>query len=160
MPPEPPARSWVTTHIHTDGPIPGPHSLLTLTSAAHSPAGVPTGSFTANVHELPGATLHPVALADWRARAGDWLCTRRATRPPAVAMAAYERWIGSLPGPAALVADPARPDYLFVYWYLQRFTGRWPFAALHLDPAADARFPDPGTCPLTGCRPPVVGLAS
>ena len=26
---------FVTLHIHTDGPIPGPHSLLTLSSAAH-----------------------------------------------------------------------------------------------------------------------------
>ena len=31
MPPDP---VFVTTHIHTDGPIPGPHSLLTLTSVA------------------------------------------------------------------------------------------------------------------------------
>src|SRR5688572_9358181 len=101
MPPEPDHHEpdhYVTTHIHTDGPIPGPHSLLTLTSAAYSHAGVPISSFTANVRELPGATLHPIALADWRARAEDWLCTRRASRPPAVAMAAYERWIGSLPG--------------------------------------------------------------
>ena len=30
---------FITAHIHTDGPIPGPHSLLTLSSAAYS-AGV------------------------------------------------------------------------------------------------------------------------
>lgn len=163
MPPEPDhpePHHYVTTHIHTDGPIPGPHSLLTLTSAAYSHAGVPISSFTANVRELPGATLHPIALADWRARAEDWLCTRRASRPPAVAMAAYERWIGSLPGPTALVADTARPDYLFVYWYLQRFTGRWPFAALRLDPGTGAGFPEPGVCALSGCRTRTAELAS
>ena len=31
----PPETVFVTLHIHTDGPIPGPHSLLTLSSAAH-----------------------------------------------------------------------------------------------------------------------------
>lgn len=158
MPPENPVH--VTTHIHTDGPIPGPHSLLTLTSAAYTHAGVPTAAFTANVRELPGATLHPTSLADWRARAGDWLSTRRASRPAAVAVTAYDRWIGSLPGAPVLVTDTARPDYLFVYWYLQRFAGHWPFAALALDPATNARFPDPGTCTLSGCRTPAGKLAS
>ena len=32
----PPETVFVTLHIHTDGPIPGPHSLLTLSSAAHA----------------------------------------------------------------------------------------------------------------------------
>ena len=38
---------YVTTHLHTDGPIPGPHSLLTLTSSAYRAGGVPIGTFTA-----------------------------------------------------------------------------------------------------------------
>ncbi len=78
----------VTTHIHTDGPIPGPHSLLTLTSAAFTADGVPISTFSANVRELPGATLHPVALADWRTRAEDWLVTRRSSRPISTAISA------------------------------------------------------------------------
>ncbi len=73
---------FVTIHIHTDGPIPGPHSLLTLSSAAHSAGGDLTGTFTANVRELPGATLHPVSLDHWRTRPEDWLVTRRACPPP------------------------------------------------------------------------------
>ena len=55
----PPETLYVTTHIHTDGPIPGPHSLLTLASAAHAASGALTSTFTANLRELPGATLHP-----------------------------------------------------------------------------------------------------
>jgi hypothetical protein len=149
----------VTTHIHTDGPIPGPHSLLTLTSAAFTAGGVPISTFSANVRELPGATLHPVALADWRTRAEDWLVTRRSSRPPAVAMTAYARWTASLPGAPVFVADTARPDYLFVYWYLQRFAGLWPFAETCLDPDRYAELPDPGVCTLSGCRTRVPELA-
>ena len=67
-------------HVHTDGPIPGPHSLLTLSAAAHTADGGLISTFTANVRELPGATLHPVSLQHWRTRAEDWLTTRRETR--------------------------------------------------------------------------------
>ena len=45
----PPETVFVTLHIHTDGPIPGPHSLLTLSSAAHHGDGGLIGTFTTNV---------------------------------------------------------------------------------------------------------------
>jgi len=146
MPPE--SSTSVTTHVHTDGPIPGPHSLLTVTAVAYAPDGDPIGTFTTNVRELPGATLHPVALQHWRRRAEDWLTTRRGSLPPAPAMNAFSRWIDDLPGAKVLVTDPREPDYLFVYWYLQRFTGRWPFARTD---ALDPLLPTPA-CPLTACR--------
>lgn len=155
MPPD----IYVTTHIHTDGPIPGPHSLLTLTSAAHLRDGGPILEFTTNVRELPGATLHPVALQLWRRRAEDWLSTRRASRPPAIAMTAYARWIEALPGRPVFVADTADPDYVFLYWYLQRFTGLWPFAGTLTDAGLHARIDCSTLCPLLGCRTPEASLA-
>jgi hypothetical protein len=148
----PPETVHVSTHIHTDGPIPGPHSLLTVTSVAHTPDGDPIRTFTTNVRELPGATLHPVALQLWRRRAEDWLSTRRASRPPAVAMTAFTRWIDVLPGEKVFVTDTAEPDYLFLYWYLQRFTGRWPFARTTTEAGLYDRFSPMPHCPLTGCR--------
>ena len=155
MPPE----IHVTTHIHTDGPIPGPHSLLTLTSAAHLRGGGPIQTFTTNVRELPGATLHPVALQNWRRRAEDWLSTRRASRPPAHAMTAYTAWIERLPGRPVLITDTTQPDYLFLYWYLQRFTGLWPFAGTLADAELHHRFTCTTYCPLAGCRAPQAPLA-
>lgn len=155
MPPDP----YVTTHIHTEGPIPGPHSLLTLTSAAVTADGVPTSTFSLNVRELPGAVLHPSALAEWRVRPEDWLVTRRAAVPPAAAVASYVRWVRSLPGAPVFVADTSRSDYLFVYWYLQRFAGVWPFAWTCQDPGTVARLPEPAVCPLPGCRSWYPGLA-
>jgi hypothetical protein len=156
MPPD----TLVTSHIHIDGPIPGPHSLLTLTSAAHALDGGPTiATFTTNVSELPGATLHPVALQTWRRRAEDWLTTRRGSRPPALAMSAYARWIDRLPGRPVFVTDTAEPDYLFLYWYLQRFTGHWPFARTLTDAGMHARITCATLCPLAGCRTPQAPLA-
>jgi len=93
---------FVTVHIHTDGPIPGPHSLLTLSSAAHRHDSGLISTFSSNVRELPGATLHPVSLEHWRTRAADWLTTRRAARPPALHHAIFGlRKNRSSPAPAA-----------------------------------------------------------
>jgi hypothetical protein len=153
-----PLDTYVTSHIHIDGPIPGPHSLLTVTAAAH-PLDGPTAEFTTNVRELPGATLHPGALQSWRRRAEDWLSTRRASRPPALAMTAFAQWIDQLPGRPVFVADTAEPDYLFLYWYLQRFTGRWPFASTLTDAGLHGRMSCSTLCPLAGCRMPEPSLA-
>ncbi|HZG92754.1 MAG TPA: hypothetical protein VEZ42_21295 [Pseudonocardia sp.] len=150
MPPE----ILVTSHVHTDGPIPGPHSLLTLTSLGHLPGGGVTDPITINLRELPGAKLHPVSLQSWRRRPEDWLSTRRATRAPAVAMATYTDWVDRLPGDPVFVADTAEPDYLFLYWYLQRFTGRWPFTATLADADLHDRLGASSSCPLAGCRMP------
>jgi hypothetical protein len=149
----------VTSHIHTDGPIPGPHSLLTVTSVAHQRTGGPIHEFTTNIRELPGASVHPVALQIWRRRPEDWLSTRRASRPPALAMNAYARWVDALPGRPVFVANTSEPDYLFLYWYLQRFTGRWPFARTLSDAGLHARLACAMSCPLIGCRAPKALLA-
>ncbi|SHK59209.1 hypothetical protein SAMN05443637_108185 [Pseudonocardia thermophila] len=146
-----PAASYVTSHIHVDGPIPGPHSLLSVVSVAHTADGEALGAFTVNVRELPGAGLHPDALQQWRRRAEDWLTTRRGSRPPAPAMIAFTGWIADLPGEKVFVTDPAQPDYLFLFWYLQRFAGQWPFARVSAQAPRTALAPA-GLCPLGGCR--------
>ena len=155
----PPLPVFVTTHIHTDGPIPGPHSLLTLSSAAHSGDGGLISTFRANVRELPGATVHPGALQTWRRRPEDWLASRRASRAPVTAMNAYLRWVEHLPGEPTLLVDTAQPDHLFLYWYLQRFAGRWPFARMLSDPGRYRVLDCSSLCPLAGCRRDGVPLA-
>ncbi|MBC3193818.1 hypothetical protein H7X46_22410 [Pseudonocardia sp. C8] len=152
MPPDHRSSSFVTTHVHTDGPIPGPHSLLTLTSAAYSAGGVPIGTFTANLRELPGATVHPAALEIWRGRAEEWLQTRRAARPPGRVAIAYTAWVDGLGGNPVFITDPEEPEHLFAYWYLQRFAGRWPFSAVVAASAHQDRPWSPPPCPLAGCR--------
>jgi len=149
MPPEP---TFVTTHIHTDGPIPGPHSLLTVIAVGHTLDGDELDTFTTNVRELFGATLHPAALQTWRRGAEDWLSTRRASRPPAPAMIALARWIDALPGERVFVTDTAEPDYLFLYWYLHRFAGLWPFTRTSTETGLYDRLTPTSLCPLTCCK--------
>jgi hypothetical protein len=146
MPPD----LYVSTHIHTDGPIPGPHSLLTLSAAAHSAAGDPLGTFSVNLRELHGATLHPASHREWRTRAEEWLTTRRAARPPALATLAFARWTARLPGRPVFVAEPE--SYLFVYWYAQRFAGEWPFVGTVPAESAPAHVTAVDLCALASCR--------
>ena len=140
---------FVTLHIHTDGPIPGPHSLLTLSSAAHGDGGL-IGTFTTNVRELPGATVHPVSLQHWRARAEDWLTTRRAPAHPPSRPTPTSAG-STTPREPTLVTDTAGPEHLFLYWYLHRFAGHWPFVRTSTEAALRERFPRV-LCPLSGCR--------
>lgn len=48
-------------------------------------------------------------------------------------MQRYLAWVKSLPGKPVFVAYPAGFDFLFVYWYLIRFTGESPFSHSALD---------------------------
>lgn len=131
MPPKP--EIYISTDIETDGPIPGPHSMLSFASAAFFADKSMHGTFAANLETLDGATGHPETMAWWQTQPAAWEACRRDLKPPAEAMADYVRWIQSLPGKPVFVAYPAGFDFLFVYWYLIRFTGASPFSHSALD---------------------------
>jgi len=48
-------------------------------------------------------------------------------------MTDYVAWLKKLPGKPTFVAYPAGFDFMFVYWYLIRFTGESPFSHSALD---------------------------
>jgi hypothetical protein len=45
---------YVSTDIEADGPIPGPHSMLSLGSAAYTGEKQLLSTFSANLETLPG----------------------------------------------------------------------------------------------------------
>jgi hypothetical protein len=127
------AEIYVSTDVETDGPIPGPHSMLSFGSAAFIADRRLVSTFEANLHTLPGATGHPETMAWWRTQPAAWAAHRENLRDPAEAMNEYVKWVGSLPGKAVFVGYPATFDFLFVYWYLMRFVGLSPFSFSALD---------------------------
>jgi hypothetical protein len=127
------AEIYVSTDIETDGPIPGPHSMLSFASAAYRPDKTLVGTFSRNLETLPSATGHPETLAWWKTQPEAWSLARSDPQDPAVAMRAYVAWLKGLPGKPVFVAYPAGFDFLFVYWYLIRFTGESPFSFSALD---------------------------
>jgi hypothetical protein len=127
------AEIYVSTDIEADGPIPGPHSLLSLGSAAYQADKTLIATFSANLETLPDAQGDPQTMAWWQKQPEAWTACRENPRPPPAVMAEYLAWLKALPGSPVFVAYPAAYDFMFVYWYLIRFTGESPFSHSALD---------------------------
>ncbi len=124
---------YISTDVETDGPIPGPHSMLSFGSAAYTADKRLLATFSANLETLDGAAAHPKTAQWWATQPEAWAACRTNLEPPAQAMARYVQWIGALAGRPVFVAYPAGFDFLFIYWYLIRFTGSSPFSHSALD---------------------------
>lgn len=124
---------YVSTDIEADGPIPGPHSMLSFGSAAYRPDKTLVRTFTANLETLPGATQDARTMEWWKDFPEAWAACRRGPRPPAQVMAEYLAWLQALPGRPVFVGWPASWDFMWIYWYLVRFTGQRPFRENALD---------------------------
>lgn len=124
---------YISTDVETDGPIPGPYSMLSVGSAAYTADKTLMATFSANLDTLPGASAHPKTAAWWATQPEAWEACRKDLEPPVAAMTRYVTWLKSLPGRPVFVAYPAGFDFLFVYWYLMRFVGESPFSHSALD---------------------------
>jgi hypothetical protein len=124
---------YVSTDVEADGPIPGPHSMLSFGSAAFTAGGEMVSTFSANLELLEGASGHPETMAWWARNQGAWEQTRTDLRGPEEAMREYVVWLKQLPGKPVFVGYPVAYDFLFVYWYLMRFAGESPFSHSALD---------------------------
>jgi hypothetical protein len=127
------AEVYVSTDVESDGPIPGPNSMLSFGSAAFLADETMLGTFSANLTTLPGACGHPQTMEWWAGQPQAWAACRLYTRDPAEVMPRYVAWLKSLPGLPVFVAYPAGYDFMFVYWYLIRFAGESPFSHSALD---------------------------
>ena len=127
------AEIYVSTDVEADGPIPGPHSMLSFASAAYRGDKTLVGTFEANLTVLPGAIGDPKTMEWWRGQPEAWAACRTNLREPTEVMPEYVAWLKSLPGKPVFVAYPAAYDFMFVYWYLIRFAGESPFSHSALD---------------------------
>ncbi|MEP7313643.1 MAG: exonuclease [Pseudomonadota bacterium] len=124
---------YISTDIEADGPIPGPHSMLSMGAAAYTAEKVLVSTFSANLETLPGAQSHPKTAEWWATQPDAWAACRKDLELPERAMARYGAWIKSLEGKPVFVAYPAGYDFMFVYWYLMKFVGESPFSHSALD---------------------------
>jgi hypothetical protein len=128
-----PEEIYVSTDIEADGPIPGPHSMLSFASAAFRADKTLVATFARNLETLPGASAHPKTVEFWASQPQAWAACRTDLCPPEAAMRAYAEWLRQLPGKPVFVGYPAAYDFMFVYWYLMRFVGESPFSHSALD---------------------------
>lgn len=124
---------YVSTDVETDGPIPGPYSMLSFGSAAYWHDGVLLGTFSANLLKIGDTNGHPSTMEFWAEQPAAYQATRINMEEPAAAMGRYVTWLKELPGTPVFVAYPAGFDFLFVYWYLMKYVGESPFSFSALD---------------------------
>ncbi len=124
---------FISTDIESDGPIPGPNSMLSFGSAAFRRSAEMVSTFSANLELLPGAAPDPKTQAWWESQPEAWAACRENLQSPADAMRAYVSWLKSLPGKPVFAGYPVTYDFMFVYWYLMRFVGESPFSHSALD---------------------------
>src|SRR5271170_855744 len=88
---------YISTDVESDGPIPGPNSMLSFASAAYLPDKTLVDTFSANLELLAGATGDPKTMAWWGQNAEAFAATRSNLETPAVAMKRYVTWLKRLP---------------------------------------------------------------
>ena len=126
---------YFSTDVETDGPIPGPHSMLSLGCAAISLADGMLATFSMNLELLSGASPNPGTMEFWQQNQSAYDATRVGVQSPETAVPRFVEWIESTAGKRkpVFVAYPAGFDFLFAYWYMMRFAGRSPFSHSALD---------------------------
>ena len=136
----PPREIYLSVDIEADGPIPGPHSMLSIGAAAFNIERQVLGVFSANLLPLDGARPHPESVAFWARNAEAYAASRIDPRAPAEAIPAYRHFIDTLPHRPVFVGYPAAFDHMWHHWYLHRFAGGDPcgFAPLDLKSYAAA----------------------
>ena len=124
---------YISSDCETNGPIPGPHSMLSLGAAAFTlDSETPISTFYVNLLDLPGSQPDPNTEAWWnepsQAKAKQALSIDRVD--PKLAMEKFSSWVSSTckSYSPVFVAYPAGFDFLFVYWYLRYFGLSSPFA--------------------------------
>ena len=90
---------YVSTDVEADGPIPGPHSMLSFGSAAYLADKTLLRTFHANLDTLPGATGHPDTMQWWNEHREEYEATRENTKCSFGIRARNLQVLGSNPKP-------------------------------------------------------------
>lgn len=123
--------TYLSIDIEADGPIPGPHSMLSFGAAAYQLTNNDKGwaeiaTFKRNLTPLPGATPDPDTAAWWKTQPEAWEAATKDPVSPEQGMADFATWLQKLPGTVVVCGYPVTFDFLFVYWYYVRFNKKKP----------------------------------
>ena len=133
---------YISTDVETDGPIPGPFSMLSFASAAFVIEKNPktaklekrlVDSFSANLSQLPDATTDPDTMEFWKKFPEAWQHSTENPQAPEIVIPKYNEWLKALEGKPIFVAYPLGFDFTFIYWYLHKFAGESPYKHHGLD---------------------------
>lgn len=130
---------YISIDVETNGPIPGINSMLSLGAAAFIEGEeFPVSTYSVNLQTLVDSKPDPATMDWWTSQPKEiWEACRKDPKSCKYAMAEFSNWVEAIAGlhnakPVA-VAYPSGFDFMFVYWYLIRFTDRSPFSFSCID---------------------------
>lgn len=124
---------YLSVDIEADGPIPGEYSMLSFGVVAYDWLGKEVGEFSANLELLEGAKVCPDTRAFWERNLEAYDITRTNLETPEKAMKDFASWLYDFDRRLTLIGYPVTFDFMFIYWYLIKFTGASPFGFQGLD---------------------------
>jgi len=124
---------YISVDVETDGPIPGPHSMLSLGAAAFTVDGNMLSTFSANLYPMEGSNPDPDTARWWLSQPEAWAEVIKDRDEPIRVMKRFAEWVGKQPGKPVFVGYPAGFDFLFIYWYLIKYIGKSPFSFSAID---------------------------
>lgn len=101
----------MSTDIEADGPIPGPHSMLSFASAAYMTDKTLVDTYHATLETLPVVSGHPDTMRWWEGHPEAWEASRQDTRPAEQVMPDVNCGFLHRPWPIDLIAI----GFYFVY---------------------------------------------
>ena len=137
--------TYVVCDIEADGPIPGPHSMISLGAVAVNIAGQKFGEFEINFLPLENAKPHPEVMKWFTTEEPEALeHTKHNQALPKEGMNKFGDWLLTLPSPRVMAAHPAPFDFMWINWYIQTFLAerleKVPFSMPFFDRKAQAAF--------------------
>ncbi len=129
---------YISVDVETDGPIPGPHSMLSLGAVAlkrdkKTNDFETLGTFSTNLETIEGASPDRDTANWWLTQPEAWEACRKDLENPTDAMCRFNDWLDSFGVKPVFVGYPAGFDHMFCYWYQIKYTGRSPFSFSALD---------------------------
>jgi len=111
--------------------------MLSLGSAVFDPSWKIIEEFEVNLKTLPGAKEDKETMEWWKTEPKAWEYCRRNQVEPRLAMTSYLAHLKQISNThqkdLVCIAYPVTFDFMFVYWYLIKFTGESPFSFSGLD---------------------------
>jgi hypothetical protein len=127
---------YFSVDVETDGPIPGPNSMLSFGCVVLDEKGVERGTFEANLELLEGASPDLGTAAWWKTQPEAWAACRKNLENPELVMKRFCGWVDAFKDKGhkpVMVCFPAGFDFLFMYWYMMRFAKHSPFSFSCID---------------------------
>lgn len=118
---------YFSVDIESDGPIPGPYSMLSFGCVALNEHFNEIASMSANLELLPDASQDPDTMDFWRKNQNAYDATRINVVSPLLAMSNLNQFVTQLTDRPIFIGYPAAFDWSWINWYSHKFLNTSPF---------------------------------